>query len=64
MEKGTDQKGFPHNFPLQKGTACHKSCLEWVLWVAIVLKIFFQETTFWIVFCEGGGGRDKKEEEL
>lgn len=63
MEKEAEQKGFPHNFPLQKGKAYHKSCLEWMLWVAIFLKIFSQETTFWILFCEMGG-RDKKEEEL
>lgn len=56
---GAEQKGFPNNFPLQRGKTYHKSCLEWVLCVALCLKIFFfREATFWVIFCWGG---DKKE---
>lgn len=58
---GAEQKGFPNNFPLQRGKTYHKSCLEWVLCVALCLKIFFsREATFWvIIFCWGGGIRKK-----
>lgn len=59
MERGVEQKAFSNNFPIQKGKACHKSCLEWVLCVALFLKIFFQEVTFRVVFV-GEGIRRKR----
>lgn len=64
MEKEQSRKGFPHNFPLQKGKACHKSCLEWMLWVAILfLKNIFPKPLSGLFSVRWEAG-DKKEEEL
>lgn len=59
---GTEQKGFPNNFPLQRGgNTDHKSCLQWVLCVALFLKIFFfRKPLSGLLFFVREGVRRKK----
>lgn len=61
MAGRAEQKGFPRNFPSQRRkSVLYKSCLEWVLCVALFLKVLFQEASLCLIFLVQKGMRRER----